>query len=129
MHRFSCTHNVACVHVTFKVVTVHAICEGLHKNFLFCSRTGECMYKKNNRWAKIARTTILMWAFCNTHSNSHMEETIANFVIPNSWQLYQKGTFPMHFFSGNFQSNFSYEKMFWEGSERLKNKANFFIWE
>ena len=44
MHGFSC--NVACVHVTFMVVTVHAICERLHKNFLFCSRTGVCMYKR-----------------------------------------------------------------------------------
>ena len=42
----SCTRNVACVHFTFMVVTVHAVFEGLHKNFLFCSRTGVCMYKK-----------------------------------------------------------------------------------
>ena len=46
MHKFSCTRNVACVHVTFMVVTVHTICKGLHKNFLFYSRTEECMYKK-----------------------------------------------------------------------------------
>ena len=49
MHGFSCTHNVAGVYVTFVVVTVHAIGEVLHKNFLFCSRTGECVYKKKNR--------------------------------------------------------------------------------
>ena len=46
MHQFLSTGNIACMYVTFMVVTVHAICEGLHKNFLFCSRTGECMYKK-----------------------------------------------------------------------------------
>ena len=46
MHGLSCTRNVACVHGTFMVVTVHAICEGLHNNFLFCSSTGVCMYKK-----------------------------------------------------------------------------------
>ena len=39
MHGFSCMRNVACVHVMFMVATVHTICECLHKNFLFCSKT------------------------------------------------------------------------------------------
>lgn len=32
VHEFSCTDNVVCVHVTFTVVTVHAVCEGLAWN-------------------------------------------------------------------------------------------------
>ena len=29
VHKLLCTHNAVCVHVTFTVVSVHAICEGL----------------------------------------------------------------------------------------------------
>ena len=29
LHEFSCTRNAVCEHVTYTVVTVHAICEGL----------------------------------------------------------------------------------------------------
>ena len=32
MHEYSCTQNTVCVHVTYTVVTVHAICEGLDFN-------------------------------------------------------------------------------------------------
>ena len=32
MHEFSCTRNPVCVDVTYTVVTVHAICEGLLNN-------------------------------------------------------------------------------------------------
>ena len=49
MHGFSCTRDVVCVHVTFMVVTVHAICDVLRKNFLFYSRAGVCMYKEKKK--------------------------------------------------------------------------------
>ena len=29
LHKFSCMYNSVCVHITYTVVTVHAICEGL----------------------------------------------------------------------------------------------------
>ena len=29
MHKFSCTRNAVCIHVTYTFVTVHTICEGL----------------------------------------------------------------------------------------------------
>ena len=41
-----------------------------------------------------------------------------------SLPFYQKGTFPSHFFSGNFQSNCSFEQIFRDDSERLHSKAS-----
>ena len=41
-----------------------------------------------------------------------------------SLQVYQTGTFPVHFFSRIFQSDSFFEQMFREVSERLHNKAS-----
>lgn len=31
IHKFSCTHDAVCMHVTYTVVTVHTLCENLTK--------------------------------------------------------------------------------------------------
>ena len=41
-----------------------------------------------------------------------------------SLQVYQTGTFPVHFFSRIFQGDSFFEQMFREVSERLHNKAS-----
>ena len=47
VHIFLCMHNVACVHVMFMVVTMHTICEGLHKKFYFAAEQDSvCIRKK-----------------------------------------------------------------------------------
>ena len=81
-HEFPCTCNIICVHITCKVVTVHAIYEGLS---LLSSKKVMLYIFKTTEWDDIVLCKTFKWENVQTSCKNILKKVFERFINTFNW--------------------------------------------